>query len=76
MKKLKDILAELLDKIKEREGEDEMRRKFQEVKELGIEAMNREVIVQLLNNHFNPEERERYFTLCPDLKLAYENRLR
>ena len=72
----KEILASMLDKLKERDGDKKAQKIFADLKPYGIRAMNREVIVQIIASQFDPKEREAFLRDHPEFQSAYENRLK
>ncbi len=71
----KEILASLLDNIERQKGRDYMVQVFASKKQLGINAMNREVLVQILAD-CSLSEREEFMKKHPELRSYYDNRLK
>ncbi len=76
MGKLKNLLAEVLDRLKETQGEEGMKNAYEEYKEVGKEAMSEELIFQILKNRYSAEEREQFFSQHPEVQVEYESRLK
>ncbi len=69
------ILTGLLEKIKERDGEDRLTALQSEIKENSMEGLKREMILQILERE-TPTERERFLRLHPELRAVYQQRIR
>jgi hypothetical protein len=68
MNRYRVLLEEVLEKIERTKGKKAMKQAYYEFKEVGQEAMSREVAIHILQKYCTPEERERYLVRFPELK--------
>jgi hypothetical protein len=62
-----DLLVELLEKIKQTQGEKKMKQIYEEMREQGKEAMSKELIVKILKT-LPSQERQKFLALHPEIK--------
>lgn len=68
-----NILDEVLDRIRTRQGENGMKKVYEEFKETGKEAMSKELVCRIVGKYFSAEEREELLNRHPEVRAAFQN---